>query len=197
MCMCHTSPSWGGRVSTVYERWLGLDDDTEFDPRKWILAFVAVGIGLLTFFLPLISTQPAILGKNRWSMYGIMDGVYAGDFFPSRSEIVLLPISLLISYALMLGSLVRLCFARPQALLRFVAGLNILLVVRSGYWEKSDFQRMFHSSAGSTAWPTVDLGPLTICLLAIMGSLLFITTSKSFGRTTSSEGRQTTGVHGT
>src|SRR5581483_3834884 len=163
------------RVSTFYERLLGLEDDNDLDDARRLLACSALGIGLLTFFLPLITTQPAILNETRWSMYGIVAGVYAGRFFPIRTEVVLLPISFLIAYALMVCSLIRLCFARPQAVLRFVAGADILLALRAWYWEKADFQQMFHSSAGSTAWPQVGLGTLCLSVIASMAALLVIT----------------------
>lgn len=164
------------RVSTVYERLLGFDDHTDLNPTSRLVAFLTVAIGLLTFFLPLITTQPAILSETRWSLYGIVAGVYAGRFFPIRSELLSLPISLPVAYALMVGSIIRLCFARPQTVLRFIAGVDILLAVRAWYWEKADFQRIFYSSASSTAWPQVDLGTLSVCIIASMTTLLVITT---------------------
>jgi len=35
--------------------------------RRRSLAFTAVVAGLVTFFLPLVTTNPAVMGHSRWS----------------------------------------------------------------------------------------------------------------------------------
>jgi hypothetical protein len=163
------------KVSTFYEKVVGFD--VRLGPRRKLLAIAVLGVGLLTFFVPLITTDPPVLGKTHWSMFDIVSNVYAGDFFPSRAEIVAFPVAVPMAYLLMLCSLVM-CFFRSQGALPSAAIAGMLLAVRAWYWEKNDFERMFYT-AGSTAWPHVDVGLLAISLLVVIGVFLFITTSEN------------------
>jgi hypothetical protein len=166
----------GFKVSTFYEKVVGFDS-VHLGPRRRLLAITILGIGLLTFFAPLITTQPPVLGKTRWSMFDIVSNVYSGDFFPSRAQIVSFPIAVPIAYLLISCSLLVVCFFRSQGALPAIAVAGMLLAVRAWYWERGDFQLMFYGAPGSKDWPQVGVGSLVISLLLVMGALLFITTS--------------------
>jgi hypothetical protein len=51
--------------------------------RRRALALLAVVAGLLTFFLPLVTTDPAVMGRSRWSPWNISWQIYEGNLPPS------------------------------------------------------------------------------------------------------------------
>lgn len=96
-------------MSTFYEKVVGFD--VHLGPRRKLLAIAVLGVGLLIFFVPLVATDPQVLGKAHWSMFDVVSNVYAGDFFPSRVEIVSFPVAVPIACLLMLCSLVMCLFS--------------------------------------------------------------------------------------
>ncbi|HUJ94261.1 MAG TPA: hypothetical protein VLW84_03275 [Terriglobales bacterium] len=161
-------------MSTFYEKLIGFDE-IRFSPRRKLFAAVVLGAGFLTFFLPLIGIDHPVLNRTQWSMFDVISNVYHGTLFPSRTELGSIPIALPIIYLIMLCSFLVICFFRSQNALRFATIAGILLAVRSWYWERTDFERMFHSASGSQAWPHVNLAPLSLSLLGLMSALLYIT----------------------
>ena len=72
-------------------------------------AFLVAGLGLATFFMPLIRTNPAVMGRTQWSGANIGSELVRGslDFSPVAFDIVC-------GYLLLLVALVALCFPRPR-----------------------------------------------------------------------------------
>src|SRR2546428_9130536 len=52
--------------------------------RKRSFAFLIVVGGILTFFLPLVTTDPPVMGRTRWSAWNLACQVQAGNLPPVR-----------------------------------------------------------------------------------------------------------------
>src|SRR5438445_12823706 len=52
--------------------------------RQRSFAFLIVVGGILTFFLPLVTTDPPVMGRTRWSEWNIACQAQAGNLPPVR-----------------------------------------------------------------------------------------------------------------
>ncbi|HUB02152.1 MAG TPA: hypothetical protein VL983_05680, partial [Terriglobales bacterium] len=81
--------------------------------------------GILTFFAPLVSTNPPVTQITRWSPFSIVRQMYLGKLpeptcercgEPAVRSLLALPVLVMAVYALMLLALFALCFSDAQAL---------------------------------------------------------------------------------
>src|SRR2546426_4281376 len=99
------------------------------DRRKRSFAFLIVVGGILTFFLPLVTTDPPVMGRTRWSGWNIACQVQAGNLPPvrhysERNEFLLsIPWMAAAIYLLLVVALIALCFScSPELLAKIAVG---------------------------------------------------------------------------
>ena len=56
---------------------------TPLGKRRKSLAFFVVALGIISFFWPLITTDPPVLGKTQWSAWNVVCQIYQGNL-PNR-----------------------------------------------------------------------------------------------------------------
>ena len=56
---------------------------TPLGKRRKSLAFFVVALGIISFFWPLITTDPPVLGKTQWSAWNVACQIYQGNL-PNR-----------------------------------------------------------------------------------------------------------------
>jgi hypothetical protein len=158
------TPRFGGvhQTSRKPERPLGR--------RRRSLAFLAVASGLLTFFLPLVTTQPSVMGRTRWSPCDISWQIYAGNLPPS------VPLMTTLVYLILVFALATLCMSPSRGLLAKIALFGLFAI---GLWrgDRSDFELLFYGKFGYDNLSLirhVGFGDLMIALIATMVALLYI-----------------------
>lgn len=164
-------------------------------PKRRSLALMVVVGGILTFFVPLVSTNPPVVGTTEWSPFSIVRQMYFGRLpqpicetcgEPIIRSLLALPPFVTIVYALMISALVALCFpAAPVALARMgLIGIVLSLdtyMFRGGvnFVTKWEFEKTFYGDPQSLAPSSngpVHYGWLTVAMFAVMGALVFIAT---------------------
>ena len=107
-------------------------------------AMVVIAIGLLSFFEPLITTKPPVMGRAQWSLLDIVRQLQHGGLHTSAGNLVLPSISFGLSYLLMLFGFFNLCFFPAQKVLVWVGGIGAIdasLIFRFG---DMDLERIFY-----------------------------------------------------
>jgi len=156
--------------------------------RRRSLAFLAVAAGLLTFFLPLVTTDPAVMGRSHWSPWNISWQIYEGSLPPS------IPLMATAAYLLLLFAFGALCLDSSRDVLAKIAVFGLFT---SWLWrgDRSSFELLFYGKVSYhnlSLVRHVGLGDLTIVLLGAMGSLLYIALNEDLD-TESSPKRATRG----
>jgi hypothetical protein len=180
-------------VGTFYEKVLGIDE-VRFGPRRKLLALIVIAVGMLTFFLPLVTTNPAVLGKTQWSGFDILSHVYQRELLPSRVELVLFPGYFAIVYLLMVFALFVVYFFQSQRALVHIAVVGIILALHSWGWDKGNFEITFYRNYPFNELPPgrhVAFGQLILALIAVMGVLLLIVSSEALDAEPSAKRIQT------
>jgi hypothetical protein len=116
--------------------------------RKRSFAFLIVVGGILTFFLPLVTTDPPVMGRTRWSAWNLACQLQAGNLPPvrhysERNEFSLsIPLMATAIYLLLMVALVALCFSCSPELLTWIAVLGWFT---SWFWrgDRSVLKRCF------------------------------------------------------
>lgn len=150
-------------------------------PRRRSLAFLAVLTGLLTFFLPIVSTDPEVMGIAHWSVWNISWQIYEGNLLPNRddllSSIPMMPLAILV---LLFLAFVVLCVSPSSRTLTKIAATGCF----TGWFWRGDrisFEELFYGNVShdrSSLIQHVGSTQLTILLLASTGSLLFVATNE-------------------
>jgi hypothetical protein len=83
--------------------------------------FFVTAFGLCTFFAPLASTNPAVLGRTEWSALDILKHLYDGSLRFSP-----VAFGVLSTYLLMLFAIAALCLPRPRNPLLTLSVLGII-----------------------------------------------------------------------
>jgi FlaA1/EpsC-like NDP-sugar epimerase len=100
------------------------------------MAAMFIGLGLASFFLPLISTLPAVMGKTRWSMYSLLRHFNADALLHHAGSFVL---SVAIIYSLLVIALL--------ALLVFLSEkLGTVVTYLAWRFVRIDLERMLYRS---------------------------------------------------
>jgi hypothetical protein len=138
--------------------------------RRRSLAFLAVTAGLLTFFLPLVTTDSDVMGRSRWSPWDISWQIYEGNL--PRS----IPIRVMLVYLILVFALGTLCLSPSRLGLARIAVFGLLA---SCFWrgDRIDFELLFYgkiSYDNSGLIRHVGFVDLTIAFLGALGALLYI-----------------------
>lgn len=162
--------------------------------RRVSLAFLAIVSGLMTFFVPLVTTDPPVLGRGHWSPWDIFSAITIGELPIKRDDLLSsLPIMATAIYVLLIIALVALGFSRSPRILARVAAVGCFT---SWFWrgDRISLEEMFYGDFSYHRFSLVrhvGFGGLTLCLLGVMGSLLFIAMNEDIDEHPSPKSRQT------
>jgi hypothetical protein len=165
--------------------------------RRRLLALLVSALGLLTFFVPLVSIDPPVAGRTYWSPFNVADEMYQGRLpkptwcercgEPIVSSVVALPLDISIDYLILVLALAALCFPESPGSL---GGLAFTAAMGSGWAHKSrstGFARTFYgrdvSYLGSVSH--IHCGWLTVALLCSMVVLFYISLTPALDRPSS------------
>jgi len=156
--------------------------------RRRSLAFLAVLAGLLTFFLPLVTTNPAVIGQSHWSPWNISWQIYEGNLHPS------IPFMATLIYMLLVVAVVALWLSPSRDGLAITA---IFGLFTSLFWRRDmrSFEMLFYGDVHYEVTRYhylalvrhVRFGDLTIVLLGAMGALLYIAFNEDLDTESSSK----------
>ena len=151
----------------------------KLSPRRRALAFIVVASGLVSFFLPLVTTDPAVMGQTRWSAWHISCAIYEGSVLPKHEDLFSFPEMAATIYVLLFFALGALSFSCSKQVLTTISAIGCF----SGWLWRGDrisFEEMFYGNFSYQNFSLVrrvEFGTLTILLLCVMGALLLITLS--------------------
>jgi hypothetical protein len=138
------------------------------------LAFLALGLGLATFFGTLVVVNPAVMSRSQWSAVDMVSGIWDGTFPPPKGGgfgIVLIDLAL--AYLLILVALITFCFSRSQKLLKVVGLIGCLLSIEAlGRGDRS-FKVTFFGVATAQG-NTINYGAAMYMLPLAMAALVLI-----------------------
>jgi hypothetical protein len=142
------------------------------DHREKALIFVALAIGLFTFFSTVVTVEPAVLGRSGWSALNFVSALRDGTFPPSKGGglgIVLVDITL--AYLLMLAATIAFCFSQSRKLLKMIGLFGCLLGIEALGWGEQSFKGMFF---GFSAQGSVSYGPAMYGISLAVAALLLV-----------------------
>jgi hypothetical protein len=130
-------------------------------------AFFVTAFGLCTFFAPLASANPAVLGRTVWSGLDILKHVYDGTLRLSP-----VAFDVLSTYLLMLFAIAALCLRRPR---KPLLALSVLGIICSSWALEMGHSTLFDwfASTGRTL-RTVSYGPAMYAIEIVMSVLLLV-----------------------
>lgn len=178
------------RVSGYSEYQRGLHDDREIysrppikrlGPRRGLLSVVLAAVGSVTFFLPLIGTDPAAIGLTKWSFWGILRGIQSGTFpgLVDSSFVVTLGFLYAVLLIDLIGLLVSPIFSVPkiQAIIALV-GLGESCHAKFSYFGQKHWNltTMFYGEGSGH----VNLDRLLTNLILILVALLLVSLDAMF-----------------
>jgi hypothetical protein len=121
--------------------------------RRRLLALLAVGAGLLTFFVPLVTIDPPVLGITHWSAFNTVTSMYEGKLSqpvcercgePLIRSMLALPIEISVVYLLFGCALVALCFSESPKILAVLASIGSIVCLNAGYATMWAFEETFY-----------------------------------------------------
>lgn len=142
--------------------------------------------GMILFFLPLITTNPPVFHKERWSLWDMVWLIFTQEFptsglagAPSAGQFLLLDFGVI--YALFLYALVRLHRQFQPSRLACIGLFGMLYTYVVWKWDADVFERVFYGHLTykpSSIFPVIHVGfvSLVLVLLAIWGSFVWIVT---------------------
>lgn len=160
--------------------------------RRSIAIIVLLG-GILTFFLPLVSADPAVSQTTNWSLFNIVRQMYLGRLPQPNCEtcgepivrlLLALPFDVTVVYGLMLFALAVLCFRKIAATPAWIGIVGVIFsldtyMLRGGtnFGTKWEFEKILYGKSQSLA-PSSDgpvhYGWLTVALLLVMCALVLV-----------------------
>ena len=157
---------------------------TPLGKRRKSLAFFVVALGIISFFWPLITTDPPVLGKTQWSAWNVACQIYQGNL-PNRKlsdtcercdrqwvlalfYVPKLPTAL---YVLIVLALVLLCLSRSATALALLGTMGAIAAWQSWRWDESGFERLFY---GHLFVGHVRFGRFMFLWLVLMVALVVI-----------------------
>jgi hypothetical protein len=147
------------------------------DRRRRLLAVPLVALGLCTFVVPTITTDPPVLTRVRWSPLDILTQIHKGAV-PTRSGdasgIDGVQFYFAASYLLLLFALLTITVLPSRKVLVVIALLNALISSATGSRHgPSDFWTLFYGSL-NPGFGQVHLGQHMLLLFAVNLLLLGI-----------------------
>jgi hypothetical protein len=156
-------------------------DGNPLGPRRRSILLVIIAAGILTFFVPLMTTDPPVLGRTQWSVFDLALHVCQRELPPSdhwRIDLVKLPPDPALLYLLLLFLLVVLLFPSLHRHLAAMAAIGILVNSEMWKFQDLDFERTFYGhlsyNPNFSLARHVGIGQLVLALLAVYGSVLFV-----------------------
>ncbi len=161
-------------------------------------ALLVITLGLATFFLPLVTADPAVLEVSHWSLFDIVGQMYAGKLPAPACErcgepivraLAALPASVAGIYLPMLVALVPLSIPYAINILAAISAFGFagsLCITPHGVG--SDFEHTFYGRPSDVRH--VHFGWLQLALLAVMGALLLIARSGDRARVAGTGARE-------
>ena len=138
--------------------------------RTQIAAVLVVLVGgLATFTVPLVHTDPAVMGRARWSALDVLSEMRSADFALSPTAI-----DVLASYALMLIAIVVLVLPPLRHALRIVSLLGIICsswALEMGHYT---LFKWFTPVEGALRHVQVSYGPAMYALPIVMSLVLLL-----------------------
>ena len=131
-------------------------------------AIVLIAIGLLSFFEPLITTKPPVMGRAQWSLLDIVRQLQKGGLHTSAGNLVLPSISFGLPYLLMLFAFFNLCFFPAQKVLAWVGVIGAIdasLIFRFG---DTDLERVFYGRCCLLPGPVKHFGLASVLLVVMI-----------------------------
>ena len=162
--------------------------------RRRSILLIIIAVGILTFFAPLITTDPPVLGRTQWSVFELSLHVYQRELPPSRQwaiDPVMLPPDPVVLYSLLLCLLAILRFPGLHRHLAAIAVIGIFVNGEMWKFQGVDFERTFYGHASYD--PNLSLsrhvgfGQLVLALLAVFGSVLFVAVHEDLDQESSQE----------
>jgi hypothetical protein len=162
------------------------------------MALIVVVGGIVTFFLPLVSTNPPVLQTSDWSPFDILRQIYLGHLpqpicercgEPAIRSLLALPFEVTVVYGLMLSALVAV-WLRKSAALAWIGIVGVyfsldtyMLKGGTNFAAKWGFEWTFYGQPQSlqpSARGPVLYGWLITALLTVMVALVFIAIREDF-----------------
>jgi hypothetical protein len=150
-----------------------------FSKTRRRLAAVILALGLSTFFMPLFSVSPPVMGRSVWTAWNLASHVYAqrSPFADVSFTLGLSGVALV--YVLMLCGLVAIVLPRPKKVLVAIAVFGSIAGYDPFYWGHSMFARWLFRSAGMKIG-AVQYEPGIYMLIPIMPALLYVLLSRNW-----------------
>jgi hypothetical protein len=143
--------------------------------RRRSLAFIVVIAGLLMFFLPLVTTDPAVMGHSHWSPWNISRQIYEGNLPPS------IPFMTTATFLVLVFAFGALCLDSSRDVLAKIAILGLFTGLAS-LDDRISFETLFYGKVSyhnHSLVRHVGTGDLMFVLLGAMGCLLYIAFNES------------------
>lgn len=136
-------------------------------------AALVIATGLVSFFVPLITTTPSVMGKRQWSLFDVIWQLQLGSLQGSAADLIVPGVAFGLPYLLMLLAMVCLwVFPDADFLARVgIAGAIVAsLIFRFG---NMDLEVIFYGKCCSFPIPVRPWG-LTSLLLVVMVMLALL-----------------------
>jgi len=162
--------------------------------RRRLLALLAVGAGLLTFFVPLITIDSPVLGTTHWSAFSTVTSMYEGKLSqpvcercgePLIRSLLALPIEISVVYLLFGCALVALCFSESSKILAVLGSIGSIVCLNAGYATTWAFEETFYGRIISRVRRVHDWAFVTV-LLALMLSIVYVSLKEGLDQAPSS-----------
>jgi hypothetical protein len=133
--------------------------------------------GLLTFFWPLVTTDPTVAGTTHWSCFDIIVQMYKGVLtapvcercgVPWVRALLALPLDFDAAYVLLAFMVIVLSLRVPAQLVIWFPLIWISVAIRWRYGTRMDFENTFFGSSGNGH---VHYGALLATHVVAMGAL--------------------------
>lgn len=156
--------------------------------RQWIGIF-CVGLGLATFFIPLIDTNPAVMGNLHWSLLDLLRRFGLATLLQNAGDFV---VSAAIIYALLSAALTAIVAFPSQKLLARIGVTGAGITYLAFRFTRDDLERMLYGSLQDIRIPRfgiavtgrgVSISQLMLLLLGVMLFLIFLSLTPALDET--------------
>lgn len=124
---------------------------------RFVAILIAVA-GLLTFFWPLVTTDPPVADTTRWSCFDIVDQMYNGALIapvcercgvPSVRAMLALPLDFAAAYVLLAFMVIVLSLRVPAQRVIWFPLIWISVAIRWRHGTRMAFEKSFFGSSGN------------------------------------------------
>jgi hypothetical protein len=163
-------------------------------PRRRLWALAVILAGIVTFFLPLVRTDTAVLGKTHWSLLDIALQLSSGELPPSSGQeaalspaylglcLMLVAVYLLLLYS---AAAVLLSVQFLSKKLSLVGFAGIFIAAETWQWDKNSFEQLFFGQWSYYHLKLVrhvGFGQLILAIIAVMAALAYIAKDSDLDR---------------